>query len=283
MFNDACTCICLRKQVLEICLAEMIHLFWYTLYVWQAMWGEPSVSHLWDPREVRHFPLEHFLYVYTQNIHNFRYGFLLPLHCCCWRLFWRWHYGRVFSGGETCLARPGGDPGILVRILSERSVSLLEHLAPTFLFQPRFFLGAFDENRLLASSCLFLSFLLHGTTRLPLDGFSWNLVFWDFFENPSKNPCLIAVWQDKRVLYMKTYIYIYIYIYSLIHSLSSLPYDRSKDSSQAALHTVRSRASSFKWQNPLLSLRSSISFLRLLPRLPVTSIPSFYLPFNNPL
>jgi hypothetical protein len=37
---------------------------------------------------------------------------------------------------------------------------------------------------------------------------------------------------------------------------------------------VRSRASSFKWQYPLLSLRSSSSFLRLLPRLPVTS----YLP-----
>ena len=38
------------------------------------------------------------------------------------------------------------------------------------------------------------------------------------------------------------------------------------------LHTVRSRASSFNWQYPLLSLRSSSSFLRLLPRLLVTSI-----------
>ena len=35
-----------------------------------------------------------------------------------------------------------------------------------------------------------------------------------------------------------------------------------------ALHTVRSRASSFKWEYPLLSLRSSNSFLRLLPCLP---------------
>ena len=32
-----------------------------------------------------------------------------------------------------------------------------------------------------------------------------------------------------------------------------------------ALHIVRSRASSFKWECPLLSLRSSNSFLRLLP------------------
>jgi hypothetical protein len=42
-----------------------------------------------------------------------------------------------------------------------------------------------------------------------------------------------------------------------------------------ALHIVRSRASSFKWEYPLLSLRSSNSFSRLLPRLPVTSIHSF--------
>ena len=39
-----------------------------------------------------------------------------------------------------------------------------------------------------------------------------------------------------------------------------------------ALHIVRSRASSFKWEYPLLSLRSSNSFLRLLPCLPVISI-----------
>ena len=45
-----------------------------------------------------------------------------------------------------------------------------------------------------------------------------------------------------------------------------------------ALHLVRSRASSFKWEYPLLSLRSSSSFLRLLPRLPVTSIPPFIFP-----
>jgi hypothetical protein len=45
-----------------------------------------------------------------------------------------------------------------------------------------------------------------------------------------------------------------------------------------ALHTVRSRASTFKWEYPLLSIRSSSSYLRLLPRLPVTSIPPFIFP-----
>jgi len=41
---------------------------------------------------------------------------------------------------------------------------------------------------------------------------------------------------------------------------------------------VRSRASSFKWEYPLLSLRSSSSFLRLLRRLLVTSISPFIFP-----
>jgi hypothetical protein len=45
-----------------------------------------------------------------------------------------------------------------------------------------------------------------------------------------------------------------------------------------ALHIVRSRASSFKWKYPILSLSSSNSFLRLLPCLPVTSIPPCIFP-----
>ena len=44
------------------------------------------------------------------------------------------------------------------------------------------------------------------------------------------------------------------------------------------LHIVRSKASSFNWQYPLLSLKSSSSFLRLLPRLIVTSICPFIFP-----
>ena len=44
------------------------------------------------------------------------------------------------------------------------------------------------------------------------------------------------------------------------------------------LHIVRSRASSFNWQYPLLSLRSYSSFLRLFPRLLVTSICLFIFP-----
>jgi hypothetical protein len=45
-----------------------------------------------------------------------------------------------------------------------------------------------------------------------------------------------------------------------------------------APHIGRSRAFSFKWEYPLLFLRSSSSFQRLLPRHPVTSIPPFIFP-----
>jgi hypothetical protein len=41
---------------------------------------------------------------------------------------------------------------------------------------------------------------------------------------------------------------------------------------------MRSRASSFKWEYPLLSPRSPSNFLRLLPRLLVTSIHPFIFP-----
>ena len=44
------------------------------------------------------------------------------------------------------------------------------------------------------------------------------------------------------------------------------------------LHIERSKASSFKWEYPLLPLRLSSSFLRLLPRLLVTSISPFIFP-----
>jgi hypothetical protein len=58
-------------------------------------------------------------------------------------------------------------------------------------------------------------------------------------------------------------------LFHIIVGLTTSP----KHLPKLALHLVRSRASSFKWEYPLLSLRSSNSFLRLLPRLPVTSIP----------
>ena len=65
-------------------------------------------------------------------------------------------------------------------------------------------------------------------------------------------------------------------IHSLIHLVVCLT-TGPKPLPKRAVHIVRSRASSFKWEYPLLSLRSSSSFL-ILPRLPVTSIPPFIFP-----
>jgi hypothetical protein len=47
---------------------------------------------------------------------------------------------------------------------------------------------------------------------------------------------------------------------------------------QSEFHIVRSRVSSFRCEYPLPSLMLFSSFLRLLPRLPVTSIPPFIFP-----
>ena len=70
----------------------------------------------------------------------------------------------------------------------------------------------------------------------------------------------------------------YMYCHStLIHLVVCLT-TGPKPLPKRALHIVRSRASSFKWGYPLLSLRSSNSFLRLLPCLPVTSIPPCIFP-----
>jgi hypothetical protein len=66
--------------------------------------------------------------------------------------------------------------------------------------------------------------------------------------------------------------------HTFVHSFSSLSHDRSKPLPNQALHIVRSRASSFRYEYSLLSLRSTSSFLRLLHRLPVTSITPIIFP-----
>ena len=64
---------------------------------------------------------------------------------------------------------------------------------------------------------------------------------------------------------------------TFIHSVFCLT-TGPKPSPKRFLHIVRFRASSFKWEYPILSLRSSSSFLRLLLRLLATSISPFIFP-----
>jgi hypothetical protein len=85
---------------------------------------------------------------------------------------------------------------------------------------------------------------------------------------------LIAICDNHKDTYTHTYTYIHTFIIHLAVCLTTGP----KPLPKPALHTVRSRASYFKWEYPLLSIRSSNSFLRLLPCLPVTSIPPCIFP-----
>ena len=68
----------------------------------------------------------------------------------------------------------------------------------------------------------------------------------------------------------------YILFNTFIHSVFCLS-TGPKPPPKRFLHIVRSRASSFKWEYPLLSLTSS-SFWRLLPCLLVTSISPYIFP-----
>jgi hypothetical protein len=70
-------------------------------------------------------------------------------------------------------------------------------------------------------------------------------------------------------------LFIYLSIHSVIHSFSSLSHDGPKPLPKRFLHIVRSRASSFICEYPLLSVSSSSSFPLLLPRLSVTSTLTF--------
>jgi hypothetical protein len=57
---------------------------------------------------------------------------------------------------------------------------------------------------------------------------------------------------------------LFIYLFCILF------YERLKPLPKPVLHTVRPSAASFKIQYPPVSLRSSSSCLRLLPRLPIT-------------
>jgi hypothetical protein len=76
-----------------------------------------------------------------------------------------------------------------------------------------------------------------------------------------------------QIIIVRIYIYIYIFIHLAV-CLTTGP----KPLPKRALHIVRSRVFSFKWEYPLLSLRSSNSFRHLLLCLPVTSIPPCIFP-----
>jgi hypothetical protein len=87
------------------------------------------------------------------------------------------------------------------------------------------------------------------------------------------------------LIHLLTHSLIHSFLHSFIHSfiqsfihLAVCLTAGSKPLPKRTLYIVRSRASSFRCEYPLLSVRSSSSFLYLLLRLPVTSIPPFIFP-----
>ena len=111
--------------------------------------------------------------------------------------------------------------------------------------------------------------LLHRVSQLAWQSVNWHIKA-TFIQVQRKNPGIyepVNPFVSQKMSRKVTFIII----------TSNLSNDRSKASSKTIPHIVRSTASSFNWQYPLLSLRSSSSFLRLLPRLLVTSIcPSIF-------
>jgi hypothetical protein len=59
-------------------------------------------------------------------------------------------------------------------------------------------LGAFAKLGIVTTSFVMsvcLSVRSHGTTRLPLDGFSWNLIFEDFSKIWRQNSIFVKIWR----------------------------------------------------------------------------------------
>jgi hypothetical protein len=85
-------------------------------------------------------------------------------------------------------------------------------------------LGAFTELRRATVGsvmCVCPSVRPHGTVRLPMDRFSWNLKLKYFWKTSRENSSFFNICQEYRVLYVNIYIYIYmcVYIYIFIYIL----------------------------------------------------------------
>ena len=120
---------------------------------------------------------------------------------------------------------------------------------------------------MLLESCVFFTDLFKQPFLLFL---SFKASKWHWYVLKTHQKCLY-------LFHKPTFKWWQIIHISFIHSVFCLT-TGPKPPPKRFLHTVRSRASSFKWEYPLLSLRSSSSFLRLLPRLLVTSISPFIFP-----
>jgi len=78
---------------------------------------------------------------------------------------------------------------------------------PAVLVKQHVFLGAFAKLW-KATISFVMSVSPHGTTRLPLDGFSWNLIIGDFSKICHENSSFIKIGPELRVIYRKINVHI---------------------------------------------------------------------------
>jgi hypothetical protein len=92
----------------------------------------------------------------------------------------------------------------------DRNVNLNIRIALLQTFRMNGFLGEFAKLRTATISYV-MSVRPDGKFRLPVDGFSWNLVFGYFFKL-FRNNSMIKIWQEWQVLHMKTFARLWSYL-----------------------------------------------------------------------
>jgi hypothetical protein len=72
------------------------------------------------------------------------------------------------------------------------------------------FLACWQTKKLLKVTISFVMpvrpFVCPPATRLPLDGFLWNLIFGDFSKNCRENSCFVKIWQELRAHFFNNYV-----------------------------------------------------------------------------
>jgi hypothetical protein len=90
------------------------------------------------------------------------------------------------------------------------------------------FVRAFAKLRKATISCI-MSVRPHATPRLPLDGFSWNLIFQYFSKICLKNSSFVKIWQEQPILCMKTNIFFFYRIRLVIFRMKNVSGTSFKD------------------------------------------------------
>ena len=122
------------------------------------------------------------------------------------------------------LSQNWGKEKLLDNYKSDKWIKIIRKLfSYSWLLLTNVFLGAFAKCEkaaisFVSSVCLSvcLSFCPHGTTRLPLDGFSWNLLFVCLGKSVEK------IWQEQRPLYMKTNVHFFILSRSVLQRMRNV-------------------------------------------------------------